>query len=503
MEMCRLCLVTDNPLMEFDDCFVTNYNLLTHLNVTLHDDLPQYSCQNCAEAVNFFIEFKRKCNESENYLREQGRKIKLEESITLAVDDELNICNTIKSEYDSDAAEDSEYFNNDENFILETSDTQMVDEFCIKNEEFEEDKRTLIKKRRIKKRSCNIKSKVNEGQVTNKKSLCNNNKKIIEVPEETALLCGICRQKFEEASTLKTHLETHKTNKHCELCDEKVWSWPRLFSHRLEHLPSKQKKCHICDRRIASSRNLEYHYLKHHNEGQEKLLKCTQCESAFGNPRKLSRHVRYAHSELKFVCDYCSKAYSMKCNLIRHIVFHSTVKSFTCELCAFACKSRMGLKNHVLYKHTPNRVICKQCSRIFANQEKCDRHTCKLKVKICPVCGMQLGPKMSLPRHMQTHNKVAAFKCELCPAVYKRKPGLLTHMKKHNGIRDKKCEFCPAKFLHSSVLTKHRRIHTGEKPYVCKVCSKSFTGNNNLKVHMRVHGEFIINKKNKDDNDST
>ncbi|CAH0407023.1 unnamed protein product [Chilo suppressalis] len=501
MAMCRACLAS-NALIDFDESLLRNYNLITNLNVNLYDGLPQSFCHSCSQAITFFIDFKEKCIESEIYLREAIEKTKVEETVIQPISEQTLIKFELKTEEDvfdnfaNDTETYIEFISNNENDYLNMDEKQEG----IQENTDESLPETKEKMRKLAKSLIKLKQKKAEIRYTRSKKYLGNKiymRKPTDIPENKSLHCGICKKKFDEPDSLSFHLDSHKTDKQCGICDKVAQSWPQLFGHRLQHLPQGQKKCHLCKRRTVSPFYLEFHYLNFHNDGQDKTLKCPECGGAYMTPRKLRKHISACHSELRYVCDHCSKAFRAKSVLAKHMSCHSTVKTFKCESCEFACKSNFGLQTHKMHKHTPTKVTCQNCLRTFVNQEKCDKHKCQLKIVICPICGIQLGHNNKLTRHMDTHKAVGQYKCEICPSVYKTSGGLKTHMNRHKGIRDKKCEYCPAKFYYASVLTKHRRIHTGEKPYVCKICSRSFTGNHNLKVHMRIHGEFIINKKDK------
>ncbi|KAL0831214.1 hypothetical protein ABMA28_002070 [Loxostege sticticalis] len=466
MEICRACLVTEQSMIPLDETSVTNYNLLTNLNVSLQDGMPQNLCPNCAQAVRSFTKFREKSILSETTLREviQVKEPKDENfKIGLCVKQE------VKDEVDSNNFDDFDY-------------QDVESEFPIKLEEDPVTKHT---------KAAKLKKKKNKSK---HKTVTNNSKKHGTKSKTTQLFpCGICKKKFEEVD-LKSHLQMHMKYTECEICHERFGAWPSLLAHRLEHIPNKKAHCHLCNKRYVSSISLEYHYLTAHNNGQQAIaLKCKICQGTYKTPKKLRDHVSTSHGEARFFCDCCSKGFTTKSCLRIHLKSHSDHKSIVCDLCGFQCNLKQGLKAHKLRKHTPNTVTCKGCTMVFVNQESHDRHKCKTKEVPCPDCGKMISSRV-IGRHMQTH-KVASYKCPRCPAAYKSRTALRVHVDRHDGVRRLQCEHCPAKFYSHAVLIKHRRTHTGEKPYVCYICGKGFTGGHNLKVHMKVHGIFSIVKK--------
>ncbi|XP_052756067.1 zinc finger protein 726-like isoform X2 [Galleria mellonella] len=484
MEVCRTCLVAEKNMMSIDETFVNNYNVLTNLNITLCDGLPQSVCQNCLDVVKFFMEFREKSILSESTLRSIVQDIK-EEEIMSSFTTQNNIkildeCNgNIKQPYDIKV----EFEDN-----CAIADEDLQETF----QRFEtEEVNTVIKKETEKNKTANKMPSKSKKMIKGKK----------KETTPSILICGMCENKYADKSELIKHFEIHVDNNYCQICSEKFNCWPQLFSHRLVHLPEKGGKCHICGKRYATPLYLEYHYRTLHYNG-ETMLQCSLCSRSYGTPRKLRSHMRSSHAEVKYICDYCSKRFIEKSTLRTHIRSHSEKKTYVCDLCGFSCKYSTGLKSHHIRRHTAEKVICAQCKRPFENQEKCDAHKCNVHIHICPVCGKEFKLANLYNRHLNSHREVGKYKCDRCPATYKTRQALTIHINRHDGTRTKQCEFCPAKFYSASVLIKHRRTHTGEKPYVCKVCKKAFTGNHNLKVHMKVHGEYLIVKKNKDEEET-
>lgn len=475
MEMCRVCLSTEKEMYSLSETFVIQYNLLTNLNVTLLDGMPQYTCRHCTDTVKYFIEFRDKSIASETTLREICSSLKSEDEKNEVrphhLKDEIKHEIKLEKPYDSDGGGDNSLDNFD--FTFEEYEGNIKD--IVKDEDVKPKKR---KKHKVK---------------TEKKLKTS---KLIEIPEDANWSCGLCPKVFEDKDTLKTHIDVHKDQRRCELCKEHVNSLSQLLAHRLVHVSMKQFHCHICNKRYRSCMYLEHHYRTVHIDTDERSLSCKNCTSKFSTPRRLQSHMLTVHSGETFFCDLCPKTFGNKGNIKSHMQHHMMKKSYICDLCSFSCNYASGLKDHKLRKHSESKMNCKNCTRAFATVEDYDKHKCKKKMQICNVCGLQLTGSSRLSSHMLRHTNIFKYECKRCPAKYKSKAALDAHNDRHDGIRRLQCEYCSAKFYTATVLIKHRRTHTGEKPYVCKVCNKGFTGGNNLKVHMKVHGEYLIVKKN-------
>uniref|UniRef100_A0A2A4K3D7 Protein krueppel n=1 Tax=Heliothis virescens TaxID=7102 RepID=A0A2A4K3D7_HELVI len=495
--MCRVCLSTEKQnLLPLDETFVNNYNLLTNLNITLLDGMPQNSCQVCLDTVKSYIEFREKSITAEETLRElvynnvkTERKLSTEDidNYTYGNDDFPPLKSEIKEEAD-DTIDNfySEYVDNVDTLLVKKDEDDVPIKRTRKRQTDTKPTKNVRKRQTVKKSTKNVKKIKTDEKPKLKENL--------KVENNDEWICGICPKKLEDKNDLMKHLDAHKNSTACMACGERVNSYSQLLAHRVTHVP--QVKCHICDRKFRTSIYLEFHYRNLHIEEDDKNLHCNECPQVCSTPKKFTNHLNHVHSHvMRYFCDTCSKGFRCKANLKSHVQSHSTSKSYVCDSCGFSCKQRHGLYDHKIRKHMPQRVYCKKCKRPFANQLNHDKHKCTSLVTVCPICGKQFQGSNSLSRHMEVHSDVLKYECTRCPAKYRSKAALIAHTDRHDDNRTKHCEYCPAKFFSTSVLIKHRRIHTGEKPYVCKVCSKAFTGRHNLKVHMKVHGEYLVVKR--------
>lgn len=81
------------------------------------------------------------------------------------------------------------------------------------------------------------------------------------------VISGICNKYYWKQKDLFQHLECHKNDRLCDLCQENFCDWPEILSHRLKHVPENQRHCHLCSKYCISHIILEHHYRHMHYHG--------------------------------------------------------------------------------------------------------------------------------------------------------------------------------------------------------------------------------------------
>lgn len=494
--VCRACLSSDvDDMINIDDKCIENYNLLTNLNISDKDGMPQDLCMECWLLIHKFVEFRDKCIASDSSLRETIKSdVKIETKLE-CIKDETNIIKDEPIEVEIDSAQFLACIAEASQFNTDCSNYSDDDIEWKKSKKIKKSKKNHSK-RKLKKKQPNDKE---DSEVTVKvePEINVRSEEVIIGDRDEAITCGLCPKTFDDKALLLGHLDGHKSDITCQYCFECFVDRPHILSHRLRHLPLNKANCPICWKKFRRDFYLEYHIRKIHCDDEYEGLKCKVCLKMFEKPHSLIKHVNRSHRDPKrYDCPQCTKLFQTKQLLKSHLRVHSSEKKFVCDTCGYSCRYPGSLHAHKLRKHTVEKFQCTRCSRFFVREEKMLSHKCR--TLMCAACGKEFKQHNMYSRHLRTHTDECRYKCTRCPAKYKTREALKVHNDRHDGNRTRECEYCHAKFYSYPVLLKHKRIHTGEKPYVCKVCFKGFTGRHNLKVHMKVHGEMLVVKKDQD-----
>ncbi|XP_055371564.1 uncharacterized protein LOC129605684 [Condylostylus longicornis] len=108
------------------------------------------------------------------------------------------------------------------------------------------------------------------------------------------------------------------------------------------------------------------------------------------------------------------------------------------------------------------------------------------RTHICIKCDKDFSTKTNLMRHMQTHDGIKPFQCNICGNGFTQNGSLKSHMLIHTGERPHQCNVCGRGFTQAKSLIFHMRRHTGEKPFSCSICGLSFRQKDGLKRHEQI-----------------
>ncbi|CAG9113558.1 unnamed protein product [Plutella xylostella] len=353
MNICRACLSGTCDLVGIDPVCLDNYNLLTDLAARLDDSLPHSLCRPCCDTVDYFIEFRKKCIESEASLNACIIKnVKYEEKVAAKTEsDKVKVDSSlpdakVKLEIDCNEPDDETYFNDDgfdAGYMHEDDYVALV----VKSEVSEtKDEKEVRPKRKYTKRKSNTAPKAKtkrEKKVKPKKEVSAPKKtptkekkeKQIEVTEP--MPCGLCKSSFDTQEALRSHVEKHKEDTTCRLCGERFKAWPAMISHRVNHATDPtQSRCHVCWKAYRTEANLHFHYLTVHYDKEFTGMECNCCGKIYKDGNKMNKHLRTTHGMKRFICDHCGKVFHLKQSLAVHMNTHATTRRHRCDLCDYA-----------------------------------------------------------------------------------------------------------------------------------------------------------------------
>ncbi|CAH0383088.1 unnamed protein product [Bemisia tabaci] len=105
----------------------------------------------------------------------------------------------------------------------------------------------------------------------------------------------------------------------------------------------------------------------------------------------------------------------------------------------------------------------------------------------CDVCGKPFKRKEHLFQHRKLHSGERPFVCSTCNKAFGRKEHLLRHMLAHTGQKVHDCDLCGKSFSRKDNLLKHKKIHGISGPFSCEICGKSFVVKHYYMLHLNCH----------------
>ncbi|KAH8263651.1 hypothetical protein KR044_012264, partial [Drosophila immigrans] len=230
---------------------------------------------------------------------------------------------------------------------------------------------------------------------------------------------------------------------------------------------AKSHQCSECSRSYALPQTLQRHMRQEHakSERATKLLPCEQCDKMFRSHYQLQRHMQQHLPMPKrklYPCPSCGKKFTTNASAQSHAQYmhqEERPRPVICEQCGIAVHSLNALKEHLL-SHTDYAPyeceVCKKCfksaSRLKHHKETHDPHK-----YICPECGMQLNSRPTLNRHRLVHTDQMQHKCDYCGREFKRAKALKNHLILHTGLKPYSCDFCDRTFANGSNCRTHKK----------------------------------------------
>ncbi|XP_025905711.1 zinc finger protein 462 isoform X3 [Nothoprocta perdicaria] len=254
----------------------------------------------------------------------------------------------------------------------------------------------------------------------------------------------------EELYSLDRHMQTHHGHHkpfRCKLCPFKSSYNSRLKTHILKaHADSsyseppdvQQQLNHYQSAALArNNTNISPIPLSGNAAGMEKteaILNCEFCEFSSGYIQSIRRHYRDKHGGKKlFKCKDCSFYTGFKSAFTMHVeAGHSAVpeegpKDLRCPLCLYHTKYKRNMIDHIVL-HREERVVPIEVCR-----SKLSKYLQGVVFR-CDKCTFTCSSDESLQQHIEKHNELKPYKCQLCYYETKHTEELDAHLRDEHKV---------------------------------------------------------------------
>ncbi|TDG44099.1 hypothetical protein AWZ03_009474 [Drosophila navojoa] len=323
---CRVCRDNANKLVDiFDEhAVLENEPSLaemladcTSCEVNKDDALPQQMCESCIADARHFYEFKRKCEESQQYFWQM-----------------LEANNMQLAEW----AEDMISVKIEEQQIGEDLTDEM--DKCVYTD---------------------AQTKVEDTWNSDIYSAC-----------QFKIECDVICETNSENFTLDESLPSKNVANRCSTCGKEFLSKKKLILHERFHARKREHKCQMCPKEFVNPGNLADHIRAHTGE---RPYKCPHCVKAFTQRGRLNEHIRTHTGERPFKCLECPKTFANAGNLTVHKRIHSGKRPYKCNLCQASYVQPGALQRHRRVHLTDERPFkCVICLMPFPKSSYLKRH---------------------------------------------------------------------------------------------------------------------------------
>ncbi|NWY06631.1 ZN462 protein, partial [Nothoprocta ornata] len=169
-------------------------------------------------------------------------------------------------------------------------------------------------------------------------------------------------------------------------------------------------------------------------EKTEAILNCEFCEFSSGYIQSIRRHYRDKHGGKKlFKCKDCSFYTGFKSAFTMHVeAGHSAVpeegpKDLRCPLCLYHTKYKRNMIDHIVL-HREERVVPIEVCR-----SKLSKYLQGVVFR-CDKCTFTCSSDESLQQHIEKHNELKPYKCQLCYYETKHTEELDAHLRDEHKV---------------------------------------------------------------------
>ncbi|XP_064261773.1 zinc finger protein 462 isoform X4 [Passer domesticus] len=257
-------------------------------------------------------------------------------------------------------------------------------------------------------------------------------------------------------------------------------------------------------------------------EKAEAILNCEFCEFSSGYIQSIRRHYRDKHGGKKlFKCKDCSFYTGFKSAFTMHVeAGHSAVpeegpKDLRCPLCLYHTKYKRNMIDHIVL-HREERVVPIEVCR-----SKLSKYLQGVVFR-CDKCTFTCSSDESLQQHIEKHNELKPYKCQLCYYETKHTEELDAHLRDEHKVsrnfelvgrvnldqleqmkgktessssdeEEKEEELSPKAQERDPMMFPDSSAP--EKRFPCEFCGRSFTEGSEWERHVLRHGMALNESK--------
>ncbi|XP_066037979.1 zinc finger protein 462 isoform X3 [Chamaea fasciata] len=403
------------------------------------------------------------------------------------------------------------------------------------------------------------------------RAICNHLRKHVQYGNVSSVSATVKGLRSHERSHLALAMFTREDKYSCQYC-----SFVSAFRHNLDrhmqthHGHHKPFRCKLCPFKSSYNSRLKTHILKAHADSSyseppdvqqqlnhyqsaalarnnnnispiplsgsaagvekaEAILNCEFCEFSSGYIQSIRRHYRDKHGGKKlFKCKDCSFYTGFKSAFTMHVeAGHSAVpeegpKDLRCPLCLYHTKYKCNMIDHIVL-HREERVVPIEVCR-----SKLSKYLQGVVFR-CDKCTFTCSSDESLQQHIEKHNELKPYKCQLCYYETKHTEELDTHLRDEHKVsrnfelvgrvnldqleqmkgktessssdeEEKEEELSPKAQERDPMMFPDSSAP--EKRFPCEFCGRSFTEGSEWERHVLRHGMALNESKHRSDEDS-
>ncbi|OPJ62010.1 zinc finger protein 462 isoform B [Patagioenas fasciata monilis] len=403
------------------------------------------------------------------------------------------------------------------------------------------------------------------------RAICNHLRKHVQYGNVSSVSATVKGLRSHERSHLALAMFTREDKYSCQYC-----SFVSAFRHNLDrhmqthHGHHKPFRCKLCPFKSSYNSRLKTHILKAHADSSyseppdvqqqlnhyqsaalarnnnnispiplsgsaagvektEAILNCEFCEFSSGYIQSIRRHYRDKHGGKKlFKCKDCSFYTGFKSAFTMHVeAGHSAVpeegpKDLRCPLCLYHTKYKRNMIDHIVL-HREERVVPIEVCR-----SKLSKYLQGVVFR-CDKCTFTCSSDESLQQHIEKHNELKPYKCQLCYYETKHTEELDTHLRDEHKVsrnfelvgrvnldqleqmkgktessssdeEEKEEELSPQTEERDSMMFPDSGAP--EKRFPCEFCGRSFTEGSEWERHVLRHGMALNESKHRTSEDS-